>query len=199
MGDQLDASWHAMQPVRLYLNLNDLCPNKWGDGYYQSHEVETRMLSRGWCPNDLTRSVHRFKYLQTLYYLSFLDKKKAPVSHADCNRLICEAGKKASADGSRKHWKTGCSCQEVKVNHQDVMQALRVTDAIPLLLFKDSIQRVNHTQNGPVASHGEVDLKIEIVTSTKSTPYVAISQVSPPFHPATKTLTIADLVRWSWQ
>lgn len=79
------------------------------------------------------------------------------------------------------------------------MRTLKVSDAIPLLVFKDSMQGVNPTQNGPAASQGEVDLNIEVVRSTKSTPYVAISHVSLPFHPTAKTLTIADLVRWSRQ
>jgi hypothetical protein len=190
---------HAMQPVCHYLNLNEICPNEWGNGYYQSPEVQLRMSSGEWCPNELIRTVNKFKYLHTLHYLSFLDKKKAPGSHADCNPLKCKAGKKASTDGSRNHWKVGCSCREVKVNHQDVMRALKVSDAIPLLVFKDSIQGVNPTQNGPAASQGEVDLNIEVVRSTKSTPYVAISHVSLPFHPTAKPLTIADLVRWSRQ
>ena len=58
---------HAMQLVCHYLDLEGICPNQWGDGYYADKKVKSRMVKRGWCLTDLAISTHKFKFLQTLH------------------------------------------------------------------------------------------------------------------------------------
>jgi hypothetical protein len=189
---------HAMQSVCFWLKLEEFCPNEWGNGYYQNQEVRSRMENGGWCPSDLVRTVNKFKFLHTLHYLSFLDKRNPARSHTGCsNSSRCLADEMNETGGSRNHWKDGCSCREVEIDHEDIVSVLRTGNAVPLLVLKEGEQDIESTENEANASPEKVDQIIEVVRSTESTPYVAISHVSLSFCRRTKWLMSVDLVRWS--
>ena len=134
--------------------------------------------------------MNKLKFLRTLHYLSFLDKKQPLKSHTSCNRSQCLASE-ISADGrSRNHWKDGCSCREVKVGHEDIVGVLRISNAVPLLVLKEREQDINSIEHEAEASSEEINLTIEVVRSTDSTPYVAISHVSLSFCRGIKYLRV---------
>ena len=193
---------HAMQLVCHYLDLEEICPNQWGDGYYADEKVESRMVKRGWCPTDLARSTHTFKFLQTLHYLSYLDKKMPAKDHAECSLSECVPDRITATSGIRDHWMERCSCEKVTVDHEDVMGALTTNEAIPLLLLKEGEPVTKTTDGATNAESKGRDLTIEVVRSTGSTPYIAISHVSlshVSLSPCEKNtmLTSIDLGRWT--
>jgi hypothetical protein len=193
---------HAMQLVCHYLDLEEICPNQWGDGYYADKKVKSRMVKRGWCPTDLARSTHTFKFLQTLHYLSYLDKKMPAKDHAECSLSECVPDRITATSGIRDHWMERCSCEKVTVDHEDVMGALTTNEAIPLLLLKEGEPATKTTDGATNAKSKGRDLTIEVVRSTGSTPYIAISHVSlshVSLSPCEKNtmLTSIDLGRWT--
>jgi hypothetical protein len=188
----------AMQLVCYHLELKELCPNQWGDGYYADEKVKSRMMKMGWCPSDLTRSTHTFKFLQTLHYLSYLDKKTPAKDHAECGQSECVTDRITATSGIRDHWMGGCSCEKVTVDHEDVMGALRINEAIPLLLLKGGVPAIRTTDGAINAKSEERDLTIEVVRSTAFTPYIAISHVSlSSCYERNAMLTNIDLGRWT--
>jgi hypothetical protein len=190
-----------MQPVCHWLTLEEICPDQWGDGYYQWQEVQSRMLNGGWCPSDLVRTVNKFKCLHTLHYLSFLDKGKPAKSHAHCTVSECLAKDLNATGESRNHWQDGCSCQEVEVDQEKIMSVLKAGNAVPLLVFKERQQQdVKPTeQEAKASSEKAPEMNIEVVSSTDSTPYVAVSHVSSVVVSIQEeeSLMSTDLVRWS--
>lgn len=193
---------HAMQLVCHYLDLEEICPNQWGDGYYADEKVKSRMVKRGWCPTDLARSTHTFKSLQTLHYLSYLDKKMPAKDHAECSLSECVPDRITATSGIRDHWVERCPCEKVTVDHEDVMGALTTNEAIPLLLLKEGEPVTKTTDGATNAESKGRDLTIEVVRSTGSTPYIAISHVSlshVSLSPCEKNtmLTSIDLGRWT--
>ncbi len=194
---------HAMQPVCHWLKLDEICPNEWGGGYYGNPdaptEVAKRMLNSGWCQSELVRTVNKFKFLHTLHYLSFVDKRKPARRLANCNKSRCSATDTNEVVGSKDHWKLGCSCPEIEIDHKAVMGILRSGNAVPLLVFKDVEQDQNAMEHESKTSSEEVQLEIEVISSTASTPYVAISHVSDSLLPRIQMLIGTDLGRWTRQ
>jgi hypothetical protein len=188
---------HTIQLVCYRLEPEELCPNQWGDGYYADEKVISRMVKRGWCLNDLARSAHKFKYLQTLHYLSYLDKKMSAKDHAECQKSECVTDRITATSGIRDHWIGGCSCEKVTVDHEDIMGALRINETIPLLLLKRGEPAMQTTDGATNAKSEEKNLEIEVVRSTGFTPYIAISHVSLSFCERNKMLTRIDLGRWT--
>jgi len=188
---------HAMQFVHHHLGLKEYCPNEWGDGYYADEKVKSRMVKRGWCPSDLARSTHKFKFLQTLHYLSYLDKKMPAKDHADCTKSECVTDRITATNGIRDHWMERCSCEKITVDHEDIICALEINEAIPLLLLKEGKPAVKTTDGATSAKSEESDLTIEVVRSTSFTPYVAISHVSLLSCERDKILMSIDLGRWT--
>jgi hypothetical protein len=171
---------HTMQRVcyDYILESKEFCPNQWGDGYYADEKVKSRMMERGWCPNDLTRSTHKFKFLHTLHYLSYLDKKMPAKDHAECGQSGCVTDRITAASSIQDHWMGSCSCEKITVDHENIMGALRINEAIPLLLLKEGEPAIKTTNGATNAKSEDIDLTIEVVRSTGVTPYVAISHVS---------------------
>jgi hypothetical protein len=146
----------------------------------------------------LTRSTHKFNFLQTLHYLSYLDKKMPAKDHTECGQTECVTDRITATSGIRDHWMGGCSCEKVTVDHEDVMGALRINEAIPLLLLKGGEPAIETTDGATNAKSEERDLTIEVVRSTGSTPYIAISHVSlSSYYERNTMLTSIDLGRWT--
>ncbi|KAK5703276.1 hypothetical protein LTR97_004225 [Elasticomyces elasticus] len=163
----------AMHSVRYWLKLEETCPDQWGDGYYQWQEVRERMLTGGWCESDIDRTVNNFGSLHTMFYMSFLDKTEPSMSHDDCGKLRCQA----IACDRQSHWEDKCSCQQVEVDQRRVMSVLNAGSAIPLLHFMEQ-KRPNLTyQEAEIDSREVSQISINVVASTDSTPYVAISHL----------------------
>ena len=98
--------------------------------------------------------------------------------HAECDQSGCMTDRITATSGIRDHWMGRCSCEKVAVDHEDIMGALKTNEAIPLLLLKGGEPAAKTADSATNDKSEERDLAIEVVRSTGSTPYIAISHVS---------------------
>jgi hypothetical protein len=159
------------------------CPNKWTTTYFDQEpvrqdglpSVRATMLSKGWCPSDISRSMNKFNSLQLFHFLGTMDRSIPFRNHSQCNDVHCAAyqinkdyevrhvqPKVDSSDLSPQTVRPKCGCRLMYVDSLAIISILEKNDTIPLLKFVGGID----------------DLTIEVVPSSKHTPYVAISHVS---------------------
>ena len=180
---------HAMSPVRFYLNLEGLVPTEWGNGFLDWEEVVDRMVGKGWCRSDLEVLKHRFKYLTTWHYLSYLERAGRR-RHEICTREECVVDDITVDKRIREHWVEGCDCGMVGVDMGDVMDALRVEKGVPLLRLKKGLEAGKSREDSLEGSSKGKSGDVEVVRSTRFTPYIAISHVSSQSAPGQKPLTM---------
>ncbi|KAF2185850.1 hypothetical protein K469DRAFT_687681 [Zopfia rhizophila CBS 207.26] len=141
-----------------------LAPFSWADGYLDNVDVRRRMLESGWCPTDIVKIKGRFSSWQSLYLLS-LSQKTRPISgrnHAICKETECMVSQMDPKNYPLRHVEETCRCGLLGVRNEDLVAALNQQDCIPLLKF-----------SGETAG----DLTIDVVESSASMPYIAISHV----------------------
>ena len=117
--------------------------------------------------------------------------------HAECDQSGCMTDRITATSGIRDHWMGRCSCEKVAVDHEDIMGALKTNEAIPLLLLKGGEPAAKTADSATNDKSEERDLAIEVVRSTGSTPYIAISHVSLSSCKRNTMLTSIDLGRWT--
>jgi hypothetical protein len=160
---------HSTSYAFLLFKLPMTCPNKWTTTYFNEEpsrydglpSVRETMLSNGWCPSDISRSMNKFNSLQMFHFLGKMNRSFPPRDHSQCNDVNC-AAYQINKDYKVRHVNLGCTCKLVHVDNSRVITILEKGESIPLLRFVGGID----------------NLKIEIVESSKNTPYVAISHVS---------------------
>ncbi|KAK3990671.1 hypothetical protein QBC44DRAFT_60384 [Cladorrhinum sp. PSN332] len=132
--------------------------------------VRQQMLERGWCNSDLSRADGTYSRLQTVFYLSLMDRRIPGRDHAGCGEDRCVAGQivdgtyKLSHDPARE---ADCDCVELEV---DLMAVNRVLadpemETFPVLLVEFPDEQ----------DPGKIMLKVEAFT--EDVEYVAISHV----------------------
>ena len=134
------------------------------------HEaMRVQMLSAGWCPSDVQRSIERFSRGQTLYFVSRMSRfSLIERKHELCTPSRCLCFQFAPGAYNRRHREPGCECadlSEIARNAlvRDVLGALEF-EALPLLQIKKS-------------NAGLDSLSVEVIKSSVKTPYIAISHV----------------------
>lgn len=163
---------HSMNYAFLLFKLPITCPTKWTTTYFNmeplrhdgSLSVRETMLKNGWCPSDISRSMNNFNSLQMFHFLGKMDRSFPPRDHRQCGDVHC-AAYQIDQNYKVRHVDPGCTrdtCELVHVNNSEIISILEKEESIPLLRFVGGID----------------GLKIEIVESSKKTPYVAISHVS---------------------
>jgi hypothetical protein len=144
---------------------------KWSKTYFDEKPMERdgiptvrkTMLSNGWCPSDISRSMNNFKSFQMLHFFGLMDRSSPPRDHSSCNNVHCVAYQ-INQDYEVRHVESprSCKCKLVHVDNSVIFSMLEKTNCIPLLRFIGGMD----------------DLRIDIVPSSEDTPYVAISHVS---------------------
>lgn len=134
----------------------------WANLFF-NEDILQQMLSAGWCPSEIARAKDKFVCLQSLAFLSRMNRSEIPRDHSDCTSRLCSAYQITATTYQPKHRQSHCKCIEAAPNIQDICNALQKGE-LPLL-------KISQT-NGTLES-----LNIEVVTYTPETPYVAISHV----------------------
>jgi hypothetical protein len=120
------------------------------------------MKAHGWCPSDIARSEAKFKSIQSLNIIQMMDKSLPSRNHNHCTELIC---KLYQIDMSKYHvshqQESSCQCKQLEVDGTLLTKILEKDGRVPLLRLKENLQ----------------NLEAELVESTDSTPYIAISHV----------------------
>lgn len=122
------------------------------------------MLGAGWCPSEIARAKDKFVCLQSLTFLSRMNRNEIVRDHSSCTTRLCSAFQIIPSTYQPKHKQPNCKCKGAAPNIEDIYNVLR-KGGLPLL-------RLTQT-NGNMES-----INIEVVTYSPETPYVAISHVS---------------------
>lgn len=134
----------------------------WANLFF-NEDILQQMLSAGWCPSEIARAKDKFVCLQSLAFLSRMNRSEIPRDHSVCTSSLCSAYQITTTTYQPKHRHSHCRCDEAAPNIKEIYNALQKGE-LPLLELTQT--------NGTLES-----LNIEVVTYTPETPYVAISHV----------------------
>ena len=120
------------------------------------------MYSNGWCKNEAHVSSTKFSSTQMQHFMSKMLKNDAHRSHQACQPQQCTAGQIDLANYKPKHLDENCDCTLISVDEEKLNNILE-QGSLPLLRFgEDAAYNNEH---------------IELVVSTHSSSYIAISHV----------------------
>ena len=140
-----------------------LIPIDWGRAI-SDHFLESVLLGRRTCcPSQMQMLSTEFKSPQALAFIaSCFHDDAAQTYHSPCDEHRCRAGDSRIPGQVTRHVNDSCDCDFLHIDEEALIDCLD-KGCLPLLRLKD------------VDNFGE--LSIEIVPSTKSTSYVALSHV----------------------
>lgn len=126
-----------------------------------SRPLQTKMLTHGWCKNDVHRLAHQLD-LSSLYLASNLDRPEREVCHKDCTTRLCITSQIDEKKYVTRHDARNCdgNCEYIGVSQSELLYILR-SGVIPLIYYD--------AKNAPNS--------IKLVPAIPGTSYVAISHV----------------------
>lgn len=134
----------------------------WANLFFND-DIRQQMLGAGWCPSEIARAKDKFVCLQSLMFLSRMNRSEIVRDHSVCTTRLCSAFQIIPRTYQPKHREPHCQCRGAAPNMEDIYNALHRGE-LPLLKLTQA--------NGNLES-----LNIEVVTYTPETTYVAISHV----------------------
>ena len=115
------------------------------------------------CPSQVHMLLQDFRSLQALGFIaSCFYEDNVQTYHASCDEHICRAGDSRTPGQITRHVSESCECKFVHVDEEELVDCLK-NKCLPLLRLRKE------------SNMGE--MSIEIVPSTRSTSYVALSHV----------------------
>ncbi|MCJ1464129.1 hypothetical protein MMC07_002742 [Pseudocyphellaria aurata] len=139
--------------------LDSKCPTAWTLNF-SNMQKESQMLSCGWCPAEIARSVHLFKSLQTLHFLSRMRNFKSQQRHRWCSTERCEAYQSNLVRYQTVHRTVDCPCDDY-ISDLPALTRILAKGALPLL-------RISKSESLD-------DFSVELVESQKDSSYIALS------------------------
>lgn len=115
--------------------LYNKCPSVWTLNLHNMRR-ESQMLTTGWCPSEVSKSVHLFKSLQTLHFLSRMGKPETPQRHRWCSNERCEANQSNLRQYQTVHRTEDCSCDDYVTDLQALIQIIE-KGTLPLLMVSN--------------------------------------------------------------
>ena len=134
----------------------------WANLFF-NEDIRQQMLGAGWCPSEIARIKDKFVCLQSLAFLSRMNRREIIRDHFLCTSRLCSAFQINATTYQPKHKQPHCMCQEATPNAKDIYNALQKGE-LPLLKLTQTNDKLE-------------SLNIEVVTYTSETPYIAISHV----------------------
>jgi hypothetical protein len=128
---------------------------------YYDNEVRNDMIRHGWCPNDIARISQTLPSQQLAHIARMMDKSLPKKDHSMCSEFICRYLQIDMTNYQLLHHHGNCTCEKVQVSSSALTEILEDGDTIVLLRFVGAVE----------------NLRVELVKSSKDTPYVAISHV----------------------
>ena len=140
-----------------------LVPVSWGDTISEDFRSAVLLERSNCCPSQMQMLAHDFGSLQALSFVSscFHDDG-AQWDHASCNGNICRAGDLVTPGQVTRHVSDSCACKFLSVDEELLADCLK-KGRLPLLRIKEGTNLDR--------------MSIEVVASTDSTSYVALSHV----------------------
>lgn len=128
--------------------------------HFPPEEIRQHMLRNGWCPSEIATIKDKFSSLQTLMFLSQMDKSVAGQNHDGCTHTTCRSYQIDLSNYHTRHAEAGCTCEDWVFENATLISTLQ-RGSLPLLKV----------------SGREATLSIECVDSGPEKPYVALSHV----------------------
>ena len=128
---------------------------------FPSREIRREMLQAGWCPSEISTISSRFTTLQTLVFLSRLNKTDVTRNHEGCSDQQCRSYQIERTTYQTAHVTENCTCDPIPVDIKAIRTIL-YTNALPVLEIS------NFRLKSP---------SIKIVPSTEIPSFVALSHV----------------------
>ena len=140
-----------------------LMPTSWGDTTSEDFRNSVLLERSNCCPSQVRMLAHDFYSLQALSFVaSCFHDDGAQWDHASCDGNICRAGDLVTSGQVTRHVSDSCGCEFLSVDENLLADCLK-EGCLPLLRIKDGTNLDR--------------LSIEVVASTDSTSYVALSHV----------------------
>ncbi|KAL8788678.1 MAG: hypothetical protein Q9195_007179 [Heterodermia aff. obscurata] len=144
-----------------------LLPIDWGSTMSNDFRKSVLLDRSTCCPSQIQMLIQEFKSPQALGFVtSCFHEDVAPTYHASCDEHRCQAGDLIASDQVTRHVtrhvSDSCACNLFHVNEKKLVDCLE-KGCLPLLRLKEEINLD--------------EISIEIVPSTDSTSYVALSHV----------------------
>lgn len=128
-------------------------------------QMQEQMTQNGWCPSDIAKCKNSLRSVQALNFISKIDKSKLKRNHSNCEEQFCTAGQIDLSTYKVGHVKEDCNCDLFTIDNVAIVKILEKNDKFPVLKIYGGNDSLS-------------DLKIDILESDTSVPFVAISHVS---------------------
>ena len=140
-----------------------LIPIDWGDITSEDFRKFVLLERSNCCPSQMQMLMQHFGSLQALSFVaSCFHEDNIQWDHASCDGRICRAGDLAASGQITRHVSDSCGCKFLSVD-EDLLADCLNKGCLPLLRIKEGTNLDK--------------MSIEVVASTDSTPYVALSHV----------------------
>lgn len=140
-----------------------LVPLDWRRIIGEDFQKKVLLERSGCCPSQIQMLIEEFPSPQALSFVATCFHEDGSLSHhASCDQYTCRASRSVDAGRMPYHVSDSCECQFLRIDEDQLIECLE-KGSLPLLRIKGEA----NTE----------DISVEVVASTDSTPYVALSHV----------------------
>ena len=140
-----------------------LMPLHWGITTSEDFRKSVLLERSNCCPSQMQMLLHDFESLQALSFVaSCFHEDVVQWDHASCDGNVCRAGDLVTSGQITRHVSDSCGCKFLSVD-EDLLADCLKEGCLPLLRIKEGTNLDK--------------MSIEVVASTDSTSYVALSHV----------------------
>ncbi|MCJ1390490.1 hypothetical protein MMC18_003350 [Xylographa bjoerkii] len=182
---------------------------------------KSRILSAGWCSNDIAIVAERFSSVQMLYFLSRMEKLDPQRDHHDCRDGICKWNQIKKDEYQTLHVRQTCQCSNITLVLRELELCLSKR-RLPLLRLKNTdgdlqelqIEVVEYSGTeklNPTARNGANEdaegklqmisdhLQVLVESGTDAEIYLWIDTLCCPVNPAESKALVIKLLEYTYQ
>ena len=142
--------------------LRSMLPIHWEDVISEDFRRAVLLERSHCCPSQMEMLTRHFSSLQALSFVAAcFNEDSVRLHHASCDHYACRA-RSSDADRMPHHVSDSCQCQFLHVDENRLVECLE-KGSLPLLRIRDEVDTE--------------EISMEVVASTDSTSYVALSHV----------------------
>ncbi|CAF9923195.1 MAG: hypothetical protein HETSPECPRED_005269 [Heterodermia speciosa] len=140
-----------------------LIPIDWGRSISEDFRKSVLLERSNCCPSQMRIVIQDFRSPQSLGFLaSCFHEDVAQTYHASCDEFRCQAGDSVTSGQVTRHVSDSCECEFLHADEEKLVDCLE-KGCLPLLRVREG--------------SSPDEMSIEVVPSTSSTSYVALSHV----------------------
>ena len=144
------------------MSLLNLVPLHWGNIISDDFQRKVLLERSNCCPSQMQMLMENFSSPQALSVVATCFHEDGSHStHTSCDHYTCRASRFLGAGRMPYHVSDSCECQFLRIDEDQLVECLK-KDSLPLLRIKEE---------------ADTEMSVEVVASTDSTSYVALSHV----------------------